>query len=150
MRAPTESKQADFRQKLRKVHTIRRVPPESALGGLAVEKENVRRGDGSRASSKQTTANCGCTFPTGSGLCEREIRPLNLSQITFKRGKIGKKVPAPPKFASIEMVQPRSRCQRGTLIVKIHTRNYKINMVSYMRVPSQPAKPGSTPATHLV
>ena len=98
MRAPTESKQADFRQKLRKVHTIRRVPPESALGGLAVEKENVRRGDGSRASSNQTTANCGCTFPTGSGLCEREIRPLNLSQITFKRGKIGKKVPAPPNL----------------------------------------------------
>ena len=62
MRAPTESKKADFRQKLRKVHTIRRVPPESALGGLAVEKENVRRGDGSRASSNQTLRTAAALF----------------------------------------------------------------------------------------
>ena len=62
MRAPTESKQADFRQKLRKVHTIRRVPPESALGGLAVEKENVRRGDGSRASSNKQLRTAAALF----------------------------------------------------------------------------------------
>ena len=139
MRAPTESKQADFRQKLRKVHTIRRVPPESALGGLAVEKENVRRGDGSRASSKQTTADCGCTFPKGSGLCEREIRPLNLSQNTFQRCKIREKSPCPPKSASIEMVQPRSRCRNGTLIVKF-TR--EITRYLTCECPASPTKRG--------